>query len=125
MPHPPNRLKKLRLTRHQTKTFEISVSTDAGRAAKLSSANIIMSVRLGASSPVVIRKEVGDGIQITDPANGKAVVTLTSADTGQLEATTYRYDIWVIYPAVGSEPEVREPVVRSDLIVSESVTDFT
>lgn len=121
MPHPPNRLNVIRLTRQETKTFAVFIRTSEGRVAKLQGANVVMSVRQGTTGPALIRKQLGDGIQIVDLAKGKALITLTSADTAALSQGTYRYDVWVTYP---TDPPERRLVVKADMIVAESVTDF-
>ena len=123
MPHPPNRFNKLRLVRQETKVFTVTVVDGDKRAAKLNGADVVLTVSESAGGVAVLTKNVGNGVLITDASKGKATITLTSADTAGLEAKTYKYDVWVVYP---DDPPVRHPVIRSaDLIVSESVTDFS
>jgi len=125
VPHPPNRLNALRLVQGQTKTFSVRVKTKEGREARLEGATLYMSVRKTAGSPVLISKTTGSGIVVTDPFKGVAVVTLDTTDTAQLQAGTYRYDIWVEFPAHGTSPPVRHPVVQyAELHVEDSVTEF-
>jgi hypothetical protein len=82
-----------------------------------------MTVRRGPNEDVLIAKtSVDDGIQITDGANGKAIITLTSNETESLKTGEYRYDAWVVYPG---DPPVRKPVVRfAQLHVIDGLTDF-
>ena len=58
----------------------------------------------------------------TDKEADEAVATLNINDTAQLEAGTYRYDVWIEFPG---DPPVRQPVVQyAEIHVSDSVTEF-
>lgn len=121
MPHPPNRFNAVRLVRGQTKVLTVTVKDEDGRPAKLTGVeDVVMSIgRLG-SEPTVV-KRLGTGIQITDQANGKLKVTLSSTDTA-LAVGTYKYDLWIECPG---EPPVRKPVVKlADITVEDRLTAF-
>lgn len=118
MPHPANRLNTLRVIRHETKVFDVTIKDQDGRAVKLADARLIMSI--GAPGAVVLVVETGSGIEVTDAANGKARVTLSAAQTASLAVGTLRYDLWSELPG-----PIRHPVIRSaDLVVSDGVTSF-
>ena len=122
MPHPVNSLNTLRVVRGQTKTIRVKVKTAAGRNAKLSGAKMIFSLRKRALGDLLISKSTDDGIEITDPAKGEAVITLNVTDT-DLAAGEYRYDVWVEYPG---DPPVRQPVVKfAQLFIVDALTDFS
>ena len=125
MAHPPHRLNSIRLVQGQTNTISVTVKTKVGRAAPIQGAKLYMRVRKTAGSPVLITKTSDDGIETTDPFKGIAVITLSTTDTAQLEAGAYRYDVWVEFPAHGSTPAVRYPVVQfAEIHVEDSVTEF-
>lgn len=122
MPHPSNRLNAIRLVQGQTKSVSVKVKTNEGRVATLIGAKLYLTVRKTAGSPILITKTTGDGIEVTDAAKGEAVATLNINDTAQLEAGTYRYDVWIEFPG---DPPVRQPVVQyAEIHVSDSVTEF-
>lgn len=122
MPHPSNRLNKLRAVRHQTKVFSVTAKDQDGRAAKLGGASMFVTVRRSPSSAVLVAKTVGDGIEITEPDKGVAVVTLSTDDTASLEVGVHKYDVWVEFPG---SPVVRQPLVKlADLEITDSVTAF-
>lgn len=124
MPHPANsRLNAIRMVRGQTKKLQLSVKTREGRPARLAEAKLYMSVSRGVGEDVVLRKQTGDGIDVTDPVKGVASIVLSSDDTFQLASGTYRYDVWVEFP--GTPPE-RYPVVQfAQIEVLDSVTEFS
>lgn len=125
MPHPSNRLNAFRLVQGQTKKLILTVKTKEGRPARLEGATLYMSVRRLPGSPVLVSKRSGAGIESTDPQSGKATITLSSEDTLQLPAGTYRYDVWVEFPGEGGAPPTRHPVVHfAELSVEDSMTEF-
>jgi len=123
MAHPGNRLNKLSAVRHQTKVFEVLVEDQDGRPAKLGGAEMYVTIKASAVDETpLVQKTVGDGIEIPDPSKNKAVVTLSTDDTGALEPGGYVYDAWVVFPGT---PPVRQPVVESaEFEVRRGVTTF-
>lgn len=125
MPHPANRLNAIRLVQGQTKKVRVRVRTKEGRVVRLEGAKLYMSVRKTAGDTLLITKTSDSGIELTDLAKGEATITLDSTDTAQLEAGAYRYDVWVEFPAEGSTPATRYPVVQyAEIHVEDSVTEF-
>lgn len=125
MPHPTNRLNAFRLVQGQTKKLDLTVKTREGRPASLQGATLYMSIRRLPGLPVLVAKRTGQGIESTDPSSGRATITLDAADTAQLEAGTYRYDVWVEIPGEGESPPKRYPVVHfAELSVEDSMTEF-
>lgn len=124
MPHPPNRFNTVHLVRGQTKRLLVTVKDGDGRPLALNQAeDIVMTVIDHDSNTVLTQRMTGGGIAIANATKGQFLITLSSADTEKLDATKYRYDLWVVYPGA---PQVRDPVVRgADLIVTESVTSFS
>ena len=122
MPHPVNSLNTLRMVQGQTKVISVKVKTASGKVAKLGGASMFFTLRKRAGTSVLIAKTTSDGIDITDPQAGEAVITLDVTDT-DLTPGEYRYDVWVEYPGT---PPVRQPVVKfAQLFVVDSLTSFT
>jgi len=123
MPQPANLLNTIRLVRGQTKVFHVTVKTCEGRAASLSGATLYFTVRESADSAALIAlTSPDDGIEITDAAEGKATVTISSTDS-DIAKGCYGFDLWVELPG---SPPVRHPVVkRSEFIVEETFTTFS
>lgn len=122
---PANRLNSIRVCRAQTKVFELAVKTKDGAPASLSGATIYFTAATGPGATPVITK-IGteadpNGIEFTDPANGKVTITLNSTET-DIEPGCYRYDIWIEFP--GSPPE-RQCVVSGEIRVEAAITTFT
>lgn len=125
MAHPPNRMNAIQLVQGQTKTVALRVKTGEGRPVPLQDVTLYMSVRKVAGSSVLISKVSGNGIHVTDSAKGEAVITLNTTDTSQLETGTYRYDIWIEFPAAEDIPMARYPIVQyAELNVGDAVTSF-
>jgi hypothetical protein len=127
MSHPPNRLNAIRLVKGQTKNISVKVRTQEGRPVVLSGETVLyMSVRRTIGSPVLISKQTGSGIEVTDPAKGEATVVLDVTDTEQLETGVHRYDVWLVYPSTDEvTPDERFPLVRhAELVVEDSITQF-
>ncbi len=123
MPHPSNRLNKIRAFRHQTKVFEVTAKDQDGKIAKLTGdVKLFVTVAEAAGGPALFTKTLDDGIEITDAEHGVFVVTFSTVDMALLKAKTYKYDAWIEYPG---DPVTREPIIRvADLEVSEGVTVF-
>lgn len=125
MPHPPNSLNTVRLVKGQTKILGLTVKTAEGKRAKLTGADIFLTVRKSRGTTVLISKSTpaSSGIEITNAQQGEAVVTLSITDTGGLGLGEHLYDAWVTFPG---NPEVRHPVVQNaQMHVTDSITDFS
>ena len=122
----PNRLNVIKLCQGQTKTIELKVQTKDGRPANLSGSTIYFTAASKPGATPVIAKIGSEatpgGINFTDPANGIAVITLTSVETS-VPTGCYRYDIWVEYP--GCPPERQCVVHSAELRIESSITVFT
>jgi hypothetical protein len=120
-----NRLNVIRLCRGQTKVIELKVKTKEGRPASLDGATIYFTAAASAGATPVIAKigtqETPNGIEFTDPANGVAIITLSSTET-DVPVDCYRYDIWVELP--GTPPERQCVVANAELRVEPSITTF-
>lgn len=123
MPAPANLLNTIRVVRGQTKVLHVTVKTHEGKVASLNGAKLYFTARESPGSTVLISLTSPDnGIQITDAANGKATVTMSSSDT-DLDVGCYWYDLFVEFPGT---PPIRHPVVKkSELVVEPAIVSFS
>jgi hypothetical protein len=122
VPHPSNRLNRIRIVRQETKVFLIRVKDQDGRVIKPGSGLVAyMTVKASvASTDALISKQSGDGIEPHDEDQWR--VTLETDDT-EIVAGTYKWDFWL--EDQSKTPVVRRPVVRAaDAEVVNGVTTF-
>ena len=100
-----------RMFRGENKTWEVSVTKD-GAALDLSGAGLFFELRrsyptsqVTSSEGALVEKSVGEGITITNAADGVFELELLSGDTNLLTPGTYYYGIEVI-PSGESEARV-------------------
>ncbi|TKX84222.1 hypothetical protein EXE43_20105, partial [Halorubrum sp. SS5] len=81
-----------------TLLITLSVTDDNGDPIDLSAADVEFAVAPYRGGPTLIEKTVGDGITITDPANGEIEIRVNGVDTSSLGAAdgrAYPFDVAV------------------------------
>jgi hypothetical protein len=109
------------IIRGTSKTLELVVTDADGKAADLTGAKVIMTVKehLTDTVPLVQKtSEVPAQAQVTVPREGKARIYLVPADTQTLATKQYVFDVWAVL-ASGKRFAVVQP---STFIVQASVT---
>jgi len=93
---PENSLEVIRGT---SKTLELTVTDDAGKAVDLTGARIIFTVKQVITESLPLIQKTSDTptqAEITVPREGKARIYLQPNDTQGLEAIEYVFDVWLI-----------------------------
>lgn len=106
--------------RGDDKTFQITVKDADGVAVNITGATLTFSVKIDPNEPTpLILKDSSDNteIDLTDPTNGIAEIYLVPADTRDLEAGTYVYDVQII-----TSGTKKHTLVRANLILLDDVT---
>lgn len=112
----------LTMVRGDTASWDIACTLEDGSAVDLTGATIYFTAKKShadADSAAVFQKSTSDGIAVTDAANGKCRVTLTSADTSGL--STYAVTLYVDLEVVEADGNVATAAVGT-LVVSPDVT---
>ena len=89
----------LEMMRGDTKVFDVTITDEAGAAVNLTGSTVKFTAknRVGdAQGVAVIALTTGDGVELTDAANGVARVTIAPDDTsGFTSKKTLEYDVQV------------------------------
>ena len=110
----------LTLIRGDTAIIPVEVNDAAGNDVDLSGAEVFFTVKARRSDPdsaAVIRKQTGDGITVTVPAEGKLTVTLDPEDTADIGRGRYRYDVQVV-----ADDGTVQTVADGSVLLREDVT---
>ncbi len=110
------------VVRGSSKTFELTVTDSTGKAADLTGARVVMTVKknIGDRSALIQKdSNVGVGeVEITTPREGVVRIYLVPSDTSNLEPTEYVFDVWAVLSSGN-----RYPVIPpSTFVVEASVT---
>lgn len=81
----------LDIYRGEDKSWGISVAIDG--PVDLTGAALAFTVRRTYTGTALVTKTVGDGITVTDAANGQATLALVPDDTADLTIATHYYDL--------------------------------
>lgn len=106
---PSNPRITLRLTRTQTETVCVCVTDESGAVVDLSEFTVTLTVKANSiCDERALRK------QVTGTREGHADFVIAVADTRNLEAGRYVYDVWVSatgvqQPVIGLSPCILEP----------------
>jgi hypothetical protein len=102
------------------KTFELSVKDSDNVAVNITGATLTFSVKNDPNDPTALISKstaVVTEIALTTPVNGLAEIYLLPADTRDLEAGTYVYDVQIVTAA-----SKKHTLVRANLILLDDVT---
>lgn len=103
----------LSITRGTSKTIELIVTDCAGKAANLTGAKVVLTVKDTSSAQTPLIQKNSDfpaQAEITFPRLGKARFYMFPADTQTLALKQYTFDVWVIL-ASGERYAVVAPTI--------------
>jgi hypothetical protein len=90
----------VQVIRGTSKTFELTVTDEAGGVVNLTGSRIIMTVKRELTdSNAVIQKDSQVGVsqvELSEPKAGKAKIYFDPPDTQTLDVREYVFDVWVI-----------------------------
>lgn len=85
----------LRFRAGEDVTIAVDIDELDGTAEDLNGDDLIWVMIPSNGHRAVLRKTIGDGITVTDESGGQASIAVTSDNTKNLEAGTYRHELWL------------------------------
>lgn len=84
--------------RGSNKVIALVVVDQDGNPVDLTGSTVTLTVRTALGTAVALSKTA----TFSDPVTGRAEVNLVPADTVDLTAGSYTYDVWVVFPTLPS-----------------------
>lgn len=103
----------------QDVTISVDVDETDGSGEDLSGDDLIWTLRRRGANRNALKKQIGDGITVTDEANGQADISVTHANTKRLRPGIYDHQLW-LKDSSGAYEEIGRGLIR---LQTQHVTD--
>ncbi len=102
----------IEVARGEDRTLQLTIKDAAGAVVDITGATVTFTVRRRPQDPVLIEKDNSGlgGVTLVDAANGRADIDIQDTDTGPLNVSDYKYDVF-LQQADTTRTQVIEPSI--------------